>query len=66
MKVESQVVYANELLGRNTTNLGDFKPFGDKNFWMFVYKHGKVECIGLVLSSFSVLFFLLVSIHSQK
>jgi hypothetical protein len=57
MKVESQVVYANELLGRNTINLGDFKPFGYKNSWMLVYNHGKVECTRLVLSSFSVLFF---------
>lgn len=57
MKVESQVVYANELLGGATTNLGDFKPFGYKTFWMLIYKHGKVECTRLVLSSFSVLIF---------
>lgn len=54
MEGESQMVYANEFLHKNTIGVGDGMPFKDQKNWRFVHRHGKVVCMESILPSFSI------------
>jgi len=60
-KVKSWVVCANEFLGRNIMNVGNFRPFKDQKNWRFVERWG---CVMSILWVFQCQFLVFVSIQS--